>query len=283
MTQMTQTQTPPGHMNLWVASRRVFDLSLGEMLWSRRTIFMALVVGGPVLLAVIVKVVEMFGMSALRVNGQRIVGFGIFGAMIWMLFLRFIIPVLGVFYGTALMADEVDDKTLTYLFTRPIPRGAVLIGKYFAYLACTILVVLPSVMVVYFLLVPFREIPATFVALVTDLALLGLGLAVYGALFAYVGAQFKRPLAIGLIFTFGWEQAVQLLPGYLKQFTVFYYLQALVPHAAPSEGGVSSLLQGMFHDAPSAASSLAWLGGILAVFLFLATRVVERKEYVLEQ
>ena len=53
-------------------------------------------------------------------------------------------PVLAVFYGTALMADEVEDKTLTYLFTRPIPRGAVLIGKYLAYLACTILVVLPG-------------------------------------------------------------------------------------------------------------------------------------------
>ena len=144
------------------ASRRVFDLSLGEMLWSRRTIFMALVVGGPVLLAVIVKGVEMFGMSALRVNGQRVAGFGIFGVMIWMLFLRFIVPVLGVFYGTALMADEVEDKTITYLFTRPIPRGAVLVGKYLAYLACTLLVVLPSVMIVYFLLVPFSQLPATF-------------------------------------------------------------------------------------------------------------------------
>ena len=42
-------------MSFLDASRRVFDLSLGEMLWSRRTIFMALVVGGPVLLALIVK------------------------------------------------------------------------------------------------------------------------------------------------------------------------------------------------------------------------------------
>ena len=41
-------------MGFWGASRRVFDLSLGEMLWSRRTIFMALVVGGPVILAIIV-------------------------------------------------------------------------------------------------------------------------------------------------------------------------------------------------------------------------------------
>ena len=39
-------------------------------------------------------------------------------------YLRFSIPVLGVFYGTALIADEVEDKTITYLFTRPIPRGA---------------------------------------------------------------------------------------------------------------------------------------------------------------
>ena len=30
---------------------RIFDLSLGELIWSRRTIFMALVVGAPVVLA----------------------------------------------------------------------------------------------------------------------------------------------------------------------------------------------------------------------------------------
>src|SRR5918992_3377724 len=87
------------------AAVRVFELSLGEMLWSRRTIFMALVVGGPVLLALIVRILEAFGMPALRVNGQRIGGMGVFGIMIWMLFLRFVVPVLGVFYGTALMAD----------------------------------------------------------------------------------------------------------------------------------------------------------------------------------
>ena len=269
-------------LSFWAASRRVFDLSLGEMLWSRRTIFMGLVVAGPVLLALIVKGVELFGMSALRVNGQRVAGFGIFGVMIWMLFLRFIIPVLGVFYGTALMADEVEDKTITYLFTRPIPRGAVLVGKFLAYLVCTLLVVLPSVMIVYFLLVPFSQVPGTFGNLVIDLSLLALGLAVYGGVFAFVGAFFKRPLVIGLVFAFGWEQVVLALPGYLKQFTIAYYLQALVPHAMPSDG-VTSLLQGMFRENPPLAVCLFWLFAYLAGFLYLATRVVERKEYVLEQ
>lgn len=269
-------------LSFWAASRRIFDLSLGEMLWSRRTIFMALVVGGPVILALIVRVLETLGMPALRVNGQRIGGMDVFGVMIWMLFLRFIVPILGVFYGTALMADEVEDKTITYLFTRPVPRGAVLMGKYFAYLACTTLVVLPSVMLVYFLLVRPAEIPGTFGQLVTDLALLALGLAAYGALFAFVGAYFKRPLVIGLIFITGWEQTAMALPGYMKRFTVAYYVQALVPHAMPSEG-VVSLLQGMFRDTPPAAVSLASLAAYVAVFLYLATRVVERREYVLEQ
>ncbi|MEW6320820.1 MAG: ABC transporter permease [Acidobacteriota bacterium] len=269
-------------MTFWTAARRVFDLSLGEMLWSRRTIFMALVVGGPVLLAVIMRIVEAFGLPALRVNGQRVQGMQVFGVMIWMLFLRFIVPVLGVFYGTALMADEVEDKTITYLFTRPIPRGAVLVGKYLAYLVCTALVVLPSVMIVYFLVVPFGQIPGTFRHLVTDLGLLGLGLAAYGAVFAFVGAAFKRPLVIGLVFAFGWEQVALALPGYLKQFTLAFYLQALVPHAMPQEG-VVSLLQGLFREAPGAWTAMGWLAVYVVSFLYLAARVVERREYVLEQ
>src|SRR4029434_9205572 len=95
-----------------------------------------------------------FETSGVRVNGAAISGSSIFGMMVWLLYIRFIVPVLGVFYGTSLIADEVDDKTITYLFTRPIPRSAVLIGKYLSYLTCTILLVLPSVIAVYFLIVP---------------------------------------------------------------------------------------------------------------------------------
>ena len=271
--------TPPSTFD---AARRVFELSFGEMLWSRRTIFMALVVGGPVLLAVIFRVVESFGMPAMRVNGAPVTGSSIFGVMIWMLYLRFIVPVLGVFYGTALMADEVEDKTITYLFTRPIPRGAVLLGKYLAYLACTSLVVLPSVMLTYFLVVPFSQVPATFPSLVLDLGILGLGLAVYGAVFAFVGARLKRPLVSGLLFAFGWEQLALALPGYLRQFTVAYYLQALVPHALPSDSALS-VIQGLFRQTPDATTALGWLAVFLVAFLWLAMRTVSRREYVLEQ
>ena len=265
------------------ASRRVFDLSLGEMLWSRRTIFMALVVGGPVLLALIVRAVDVFGMPALRVNGARVGGIGIFGVMIWMLFLRFIVPVLGVFYGTALMADEVEDKTLTYLFTRPIPRGAVLVGKYLAYLACTMLVVLPSVMLVYFLVVPFRDSARRPSArCVTDLACWAWAWRSTGRCSRSSAPSSSARSCSAWSSRSAGSRLVLALPGYLKQFTVAYYLQALVPHAMPSEG-ITSLLQGLLRDTPSMPVSLFWLAVYAALFLWLATRVVERREYILEQ
>ena len=274
------------------SSLRVFDLSVGEMLWSRRTVFMALIVGLPILLAVLVRVLvasNLLNLVNVRFGGEpvELAGATLFGLMIWLFFLRFSVPVLGVFYGTALIADEVEDRTITYLFTRPIRRGAVLMGKYLAYLACTGLVVLPSVMVVYFLLVPVGggSLGAAFPALVKDLGLLGLGLAVYGAVFALVGASFKRPLLSGLIFVFGWEPVIVAVPGYMKKFTVAHYLQALVPHAMPQDS-VGSVLQSIlqvFGSPPSVWSSLVWLAVIWVTGLALATRVVERREYVLDQ
>jgi ABC-2 type transport system permease protein len=265
------------------SSLRVFDLSLGEMLWSRRTIFMALVVGAPVVISLFLRLLDALGAPVFRVNGVSMPGPTIFGLMIWVFYLRFTVPVLGVFYGTSLIADEVEDKTITYLFTRPIPKGAVLVGKYLAYLACTLFVVLPSVVIVYLCIVPLRgSLGGSFPDLLKDLALLAIGLAVYGSVFAFIGARLKRPLLVGLIFIFGWEQAALAFPGYLKKFTVAYYLQAMVPHAMPSDG-VVSLIQSIFRETPSLAESLVWLFVILLGFLWAAAVSVERKEYVLEQ
>ncbi len=254
------------------------------MLWSRRSVFLGILLGGPVILALLIRVLVATTFGAFRINGSAVGGDAIFGMMIWLLYIRFILPILGVFYGTALIADEVEDKTITYLFTRPIPRSAVLLGKYLAYLACTVLLVLPSVVLVFFFIVPMGggSIGAAFPALAADLAMLAVGLTAYGAVFSFVGARVKRPLVVGLVFAFGWEQAVLLFPGYLKRITVAYYLQALVKHEMPQDSAVSMLLQ-VFHEVPSLTTSLISLAVIVGVSLWLAGRVVEQREYVLEQ
>ena len=275
---------------------RVYELSLGRMLWSRRTLFMALVVGGPVVVALVLRLLAALDLLSLT-GGVDFVdsanqpvtidGPGIFGLMIWGFYLRFSVPLLGVFYGTSLIADEVEDKTITYLFTRPLSRCAVLAGKYCAYLVSTGLVLLPSVMLVFFLVVSLLggSIGAAFPSLVTDLALLAVGLAVYGALFMLIGTWFKRPLLTGLVFILGWEPIVAVVPGYLKRFTVSYYLEGLAPHAMPQDRAVTGILGVMQVNevVPSVAASLIGLGLILVGGLSLSAWVVERREYVIEQ
>jgi ABC-2 type transport system permease protein len=278
----TTLSAPP---TLPSTAARIFELSLGQMLWSRRSVFLGLLSAAPVALASLIRFAAIAEPAALpQINGERLNGEALFGLMIWLLYIRFIVPVLGMFYGTSLIADEVDDKTITYLFVRPIPRGAVLIGKYLAYVVCTTLLILPSVVLVYFLIVPIGggSIGAAFPALATDLGMLVVGIASYGALFAWIGARLKRPLVIGLVFVFGWEPGVLLFPGYLKRATIAYYLQGLVPHAMPQDSAVNVLLQ-VFQEIPPVWVSLAALGGVTLVGVWLAARAVEVREYVLEQ
>jgi ABC-type Na+ efflux pump permease subunit len=247
----------------WTGAGRVFQLALGEMVWSRRTMFVAVIVGGPVLLAVMARLAGDASVNV-TVNGGRVGGADILDTILWLLFLRFAVPVLGVWYGTSFIADEVDEKTITYLFVRPIRRGAVIVGKYLAYLACTSIVVLCAATLVYAAVVTGSLRPGS-ASLLKYLGVLALGLAAYGALFAFMGASLRRPLVIGLVFAFGWEQVAMLMPGYLRRFTLAYHLDAI------------------FRETPAASTSLFWLLAITAGCLLLATRAVERREYVLEQ
>jgi ABC-type transport system involved in multi-copper enzyme maturation permease subunit len=279
------TSSQPPVPRLATTAVRIFELSLGQMLWSRRSLFLALIAAAPVALPGVIRFATFAEPRVLpQINGERLDGAALFGLLIWLLFVRFIVPVLGMFYGTSLIADEVDDKTITYLFVRPIPRGAVLIGKYLAYFVCTALLILPSVVLVYFLLVPIGggSIGRSFPSLVVDLGVLAAGIASYGALFAWVGARLKRPLVIGLVFVFGWEPGVLLFPGYLKRVTIAYYLQGLVPHSMPQESTVNILLQ-VFQEVPPVPLSLAALAGVTLIGIWLAARATETREYVLDQ
>src|SRR5437867_1382125 len=89
------------------SAARIFDLALGEMSWSRRSVLHAILVGGPVVLAAVSRILST-SFGPFQVNGVPVTGGALFGTMIWLLSIRFIVPVLGVFYGPSLIADEVD-------------------------------------------------------------------------------------------------------------------------------------------------------------------------------
>jgi ABC-2 type transport system permease protein len=240
------------------STRRIFDLSLGQMLRARRSTLLALAAGAPILLAIVTRLTLASDAAVVQINGRRLGSEAVFASAMSLLYLRFIVPALGVFYGTSLIADEVEDKTITYLFTRPIPRGAIVLGKYLAYFLCVTSVVLPSAAVVFLVMVPFQDMAPLFGSFVRDLGVLALGLAAYGALFLWAGSLLKRPLVGGLVFVFGWEQLAAVLPGYVGRLTIAHYLQA---------------------DTISVVSLLL----LTFIAVWLAMRTVERREYLLER
>ena len=54
----------------------------------------------------------------------RMSGFDLYGVVIAFYYVRNVLPLAALFYATALIADEVEGKTLTYLLTRPDPARA---------------------------------------------------------------------------------------------------------------------------------------------------------------
>ena len=73
---------------------RIFDLSLGQMLWSRRSVFLGLLLGGPVVLALVLRILTTLYAAGFPINGTQPAGAAIFGMMVWLLYIRFIVPIL---------------------------------------------------------------------------------------------------------------------------------------------------------------------------------------------
>jgi hypothetical protein len=145
--------------------------------------------------------------------------------------------------------------------------------------------VLPSALIVYFVLWSLGggHLGEEFPSLLADLGMLALGLAAYGAVFGLVGAWLKRPLVVGLVFAFGWEQLALIFPGYLKYATVAFFLQALVPHAMPAEDSVVGGILQLFNEIPPLETSLLALAAMTVVALCWASWAVRTREFVLDQ
>ncbi len=255
------------------AARAVFDLSLEGMVWSRRSLLMVALLFGPAVLAVAVRI-------ALTRLPPRVGAFDLYGLMIAFVYVRNALPLAALFYGTALISDEVEGKTITYLLTRPVQRVSVLAGKFASYLVTTLAMALPAVVITFFVLNTIRGwsgLGALVPELFRDMGVIILTLVVYGAFFTLMGVVLRRPVIPGLLYLFVWELLANA-PGYLPRFTITAYLRSLIHHRPPDEG-----LAEIFAQVLPTALCLEAVGGMIVVFLAGAAWIFSTREYVLDQ
>jgi hypothetical protein len=99
-------------------------------------------------------------------------------------------------------------------------------------------------------------------------------LAVYTAVFTFIGAFFKRPVLWGIAIAFGWESWVAFVPGLTRKLTVMHYVQSLSQHATGKNVAVALLGQ-----QTSTVQSILSLLVIFALFSGLAAWTFGRREY----
>jgi len=262
-------------MNTHRAVREVFGffLSLGRK--TGKTRVFALLGLVPVILAVVVRVV---------LHGRTGDMAAVFTEILMVFFLQFYIVILALFYGTSVVAEEVEGRTLSYLITRPIAKPAIVLGKYAAYSLLMFLMVAVSLSLSFFIMNAGRLADARlYLTFLSYLGVLGLGILAYTAFFSFLGTVLKKAILVGLVFGFGWENVIQYFPGSTQRFSVVHYLKSLLPYR-PMGGGGGGVALLLFRLEPtSPAIAVLILAVVAGVFLALACWVFRTKEYLYEE
>jgi len=255
---------------LWPATRDVFFISVERMLPRARSFWVFLLLSLPVVLGVVFR---FYVPSDLPLTG-----FELYGIVVALFFVRNLLPLVALLFGSALISDAVDSKTLTYFLTRPISRLSIFLGEFLAYLVTVLTLTLPCVVLTYLVLCVGTPQGAGFGAadLVQDLGACALTLFTYGGVFALLGVSLKRPLIPGLLFLFVWEGFVANLPGDAPNYTLSAYARSLIRHR-PSEEGLAQLFSKFF----PVGESVLVLGIAGVVSLALAIWIFSRREYVI--
>ncbi|MCA9659203.1 MAG: hypothetical protein KC486_12730 [Myxococcales bacterium] len=176
-------------------------------------------------------------------------------------------PLLALFFASGALREEIEDRTLTYPFTRPVPRSWLYYARLAAHLGPLLLAVVPSLALVAGDL--GELVRFTLTAAAASLA--------YGAIFALFGALSRSASWIGLGFLI-WEHGALRVPGFVQDLSLLTYVHGLA--GVSVDIGFLGLLGA---DLPGVARALAVLLGVAVVATALGGRLVERREIALER
>ena len=179
-----------------------------------------------------------------------------------------ILPLASAIFTTAIVSQEVEQKTIVYLLTRTIPRAKLLLLRFLASVVVVFAVSVLAALAVSFGV--FKGGALSNPLFFKDLLAIGLGAFGYGALFLFVSLLFNRAMLICLLFAFGWETSVPNMPGSMSKLSIVSYVQAIAEHpAAGSSNKLIALASGTL-----GTNDITKQAGITALLLVTAVGVI---------
>ncbi len=149
-----------------------------------------------------------------------------------------ILALAAAIFSTAIVAQEVEQRTIVYLLTRPVARWKLLVFRTLA--AITVVFGVSAVTAVAVSLASYGSGNPL---LYRDLAALAAGSAAYVSLFVFVSLLMNRSMILCLLFAFIWETSVPNVPGNLYRVTITSYLSSIAQKPTPqtSSGPMNAL------------------------------------------
>lgn len=147
------------------------------------------------------------------------------------------IALVSAIFATAIVSQEVEQKTIVYLLTRPVPRWKLVVFRFLA--GALVVSVIGAIGALCVSLGAFNTGFLSNSLLVKDILAMVFAAFAYGALFLFVSLLFNRAMIICLIYAFGIETALPNLPGDISRLSIYSYLQAIAEHpstSSPSQG-----------------------------------------------
>jgi ABC-2 type transport system permease protein len=243
---------------------------LVRIVQSRRALLTLLLAFLPTLVAVLVtRFVHNARPAELAVN---------FG---WILVVQLVVPLAALICGSSVVAEEIEDRTITFLFTRPIPRASILLGRLAATLVfVSVLMALATAALLWACSGARGTGPAIGAGISQPLIVAAVvGVMVYTTLFAAAGIFFKHPMIVGLAYAFALEGFLANLPGKNQALTIQYYLRSIIASGRdPSWLEVEGVATSNFDSASGAFTTLAC---IVAAAIVLGVWRLSRREYEL--
>ena len=198
-------------------------------------------------------------------------------------FCRFFLPVIALTFGTAVLGDEREDKTLVYLSTRPLPRWSLFLAKVLGSVPLvlgaalgTLLVLCSTASLGGGLPLPLLEMVWVFAPTVICSSL------AYLAFFSWLGAAFRSATLLGVAYVFLVEFFMGNVPGVLKQVSISFYLRSMLYDAVkgldvePRQWGGGVFQLELIEEGSDAALVLV---SVAAGFLLLGMYWFSRSEY----
>lgn len=154
----------------------------------------------------------------------------VFTLMLTFLFLQTLTLLIPLLYATSLLRNELEEGTLVYLVTRPIPKPLLLLAKYVAAVAFSSAVLIVGLVAFYAAFLVFGPALGEFAygeRLLHFMAAGVLGVVGYGAIFTLVGLISRRALIWGIAYGFLSEFVLTSIPAVVKKLTVMHYLRSI--------------------------------------------------------